>query len=121
MRTLAVNGPGTSDHLVVPEWLGILPQLVEIGRVTLRPDPLPLGGGREGVLHAAVVAVDDHDGRAAATGHAAQDCRGEHGAVPELVARHDNAQGGSIAGLKWPATVVSPPKTSPRLLTRGAT
>ena len=66
-----------SDDLAVPESLGTLPQMVEIGRVPLSLDPQAPGGGGEGFLDAGVVPMDDHDVGAVAGGQAVENGRGE--------------------------------------------
>ncbi len=66
--------PGV-DHLAIAERLSILAQVVEIGRVWLGLDPQGPGDRGEGMFHAGIVPVDDHDDRAVAVGQAAQDGR----------------------------------------------
>jgi hypothetical protein len=70
--------------------------MAEIGRVFLGLDPLAPGRRGEGFRHSRLVAVDDQDVRAVATGHAAQHAGRQLVALPELVAADDDTHTGSI-------------------------
>src|SRR5262245_24299004 len=73
--------------------------MAEIRRVLLGRQPLALRRSGEGLGHARVVGVDDHDVDAVAGCHAAENRRSELMARPELISSDDDPHARILSGM----------------------